>query len=82
MLYYQKQDIVNSKKYLDKAKSAEPRLNKGMEGIAELEKDDFSYSEKQKKNLKKCLKISALNPQLIHFQLNRIALTGLILVTI
>lgn len=35
------------------AKNLEPRLYKGMDGIAGLEKDGYSFSEKKKTTLKK-----------------------------
>ncbi len=51
--YYNKGDKTNAKLYLDKAKQLEPRLAKGMDGIAELEKSGYSYSDKKKETLKK-----------------------------
>ena len=38
---------------VDQAKKLEPRLNKGMDGIAELEKAGYSFTDKKKITLKK-----------------------------
>jgi len=51
--FYYKNDKVNSKKYLEQAKSVEPRLKKGMDGITELYESGYSYSDKHKATLKK-----------------------------
>jgi tetratricopeptide (TPR) repeat protein len=51
--YYYKDDFVNSKKYFEKSKTVESRLNKGMEGIAELEKEGHFFSHEEKQTLKK-----------------------------
>ena len=52
LAYYYKNDKPNAKKYLDQAKQINPILNKGMEGLLELEKEGYSYSEKKKETLK------------------------------
>ena len=46
-------NLNNTRYYLDEAKKLEPRLYKGMDGIAELEKDGYPYSVKKKASLKK-----------------------------
>lgn len=57
LAYYYKNDKQNAKKYFDQAKQVKPLLNKGMEGLLELEKEGYSYSEKKKETLKKnCLR--------------------------
>jgi Tfp pilus assembly protein PilF len=51
--YYYKNDRITAGQYLEKAKKIEPKLKKGMAGIAELEKAGYSYSDKQKETLRK-----------------------------
>lgn len=56
MVYYNNNDKINSKKYLDRAKIIEPRLNRGMDGINELEQEQSGqcrYSDQKKETLKK-----------------------------
>jgi hypothetical protein len=48
-----KGNLQESKKYLGIAKSIEPRLSKGIDGITDLEKGDYYWTDKDKKNLKK-----------------------------
>jgi protein O-mannosyl-transferase len=51
--YYNKKDKPNTKKYLLKAVSEKSCLQKGMEGLMELEKEGFTYTERNKETLKK-----------------------------
>ncbi|MEI6900831.1 MAG: tetratricopeptide repeat protein, partial [Bacteroidota bacterium] len=51
--YYYKQDLGKSRSYLERASVYEPRLKKGMDGIADLEMAGFAYSKKDKETLKK-----------------------------
>ena len=51
--YYYKNDRITAGQYLEKAKTIEPKLKKGMTGITELEKAGYSYSDKQKETLRK-----------------------------
>ena len=46
--YYYNNDKQNAKKFLNQAKKIKPFLNKGMEGLLELEKEGYSYSKKKK----------------------------------
>ncbi len=52
-VFYSNSDLVNAKTYLDKARVLEPRLYKGMDGIAELEKEGYVYLDKRKATLNK-----------------------------
>jgi tetratricopeptide (TPR) repeat protein len=52
LAYYYKKDKLNAKKYFDQAKQIKPDLNNGMEGLKELEKEGFYYSEKKQETLK------------------------------
>jgi tetratricopeptide (TPR) repeat protein len=55
-LYFNKNDKINSKKYLDQAKKLEPRLNNGLDGIEEIEKEQpgqCKYSDERKETLQK-----------------------------
>ena len=51
--YFYNSDLNNARQWLDQAKKLEPRLNKGMDGIAELEKAGYSFTDKKKITLKK-----------------------------
>ena len=51
--YFYKNDRITAGQYLEKAKKIEPKLKRGMTGIAELEKAGYSYSDKQKETLRK-----------------------------
>jgi tetratricopeptide (TPR) repeat protein len=53
IIYYIKGNLKESKKYLGIAKSIEPRLSKGIDGITDLEKGDYYWTEKDKETLKK-----------------------------
>ena len=53
LAYYYKNDVINAKKYFNDAKQTEPRLNKGMEGVVEIEKSGYLFSDKKKETLKK-----------------------------
>ena len=53
LVYFKSNDTVNATTYLTQAREDEPRLSKGMEGIAELESVVFSYSEKIKETIRK-----------------------------
>ncbi len=51
--YFNQADMINARRYLEEAKILEPRLKKGMEGVAELENSGYSYSPKTKAVLTK-----------------------------
>jgi hypothetical protein len=53
IIYYRQGELPESKLYLDIAKSLEPILNKGVDGINELEKEGYYWTKKDKKTLKK-----------------------------
>ena len=53
MIYYKQGELQESKKYLDVARSLEPLLIKGIDGINELEKEGYYWTKKDKKTLKK-----------------------------
>jgi len=53
IIYYLKGNLQESKKYLDTAKSLEPRLSKGIDGIAKLEEEGYYWTDKDKETLKK-----------------------------
>ena len=61
MVYYYKGNMGYAGTYLDKAKKLEPLLNKGMNGIAELEKHRYSFSDKKKATLKRIFDEVKLN---------------------
>lgn len=51
--YFDSGDKEKSKLHMNLAKSIHPALNKGMEGIREIEQHCYSYSEKEKRSLEK-----------------------------
>jgi tetratricopeptide (TPR) repeat protein len=53
IIYYLKGNLKESKKYLNIAKSIEPRLSKGIDGVIELEKEGYYWTDKDKETLKK-----------------------------
>jgi len=53
IIYYLKGNLQESKKYLGIAKSLEPRLSKGIDVIAEFEKEGYYWTDKDKETLKK-----------------------------
>jgi len=53
IVYYLKVNLQESKKYLNIAKSIESRLSKGIDGINELEKEGYFWTDKDKDTLKK-----------------------------
>jgi tetratricopeptide (TPR) repeat protein len=53
IVYYMKSNLQESKKYLGIAKSIEPLLAKGIDGITALENGDYYWTDKDKKSLKK-----------------------------
>jgi tetratricopeptide (TPR) repeat protein len=55
VIYYSKGDKANAKKFLDQAKNIEPRLNKGMNGINELENMGYFKPASIKEILQKLL---------------------------
>jgi tetratricopeptide (TPR) repeat protein len=52
LAYYYKKDKQNTRNYFDQAKQIKPVLNKGMEGLLDLEKEGFYYSVKKQETLK------------------------------
>ena len=53
IIYYLEGNLQESGKYLNVAKSLEPRISKGIDGIHELETEGYFWSEKDKETLKK-----------------------------
>jgi tetratricopeptide (TPR) repeat protein len=53
IISYLKSNLQESKKYLRFAKSIDPRLSKGIDGINELEKENYYWTDKDKETLKK-----------------------------
>ncbi len=52
LLYFQKSDMPNARKYLAMASAVEPRLKDGMTGIEKLESEGWSFSESGKQSLR------------------------------
>jgi tetratricopeptide (TPR) repeat protein len=55
LAYYYKNDLMNAKKYLDRAKELKPILKQGVEGFESFKKEGWVYTEKDDNTLKKIL---------------------------
>jgi tetratricopeptide (TPR) repeat protein len=58
LVFFQRNDMVNTKKYLAQAREDEPRLCKGMKGIVELESEGFFYSKSTRLILRKLFEVT------------------------
>src|SRR5208337_830231 len=53
LTYYYQNDLVNAKKYLDRAKEVKPILKQGVNGYEIFKKEGWFYSDKDDNALKK-----------------------------
>ena len=53
MVYYEKNDLASSKKYFKLASELQPKLNDGVIGLQDIEKEGYYYTDNDIKIFKK-----------------------------